>query len=134
SNRPRHRLCESAMRRFRLNLHRTCRALFVVALAIVVTVFWVVGSFVNRLTKYGPVARTLPQELAQARAEGLPLDPDDLRRSQAIPDSQNAAILYRKLGKLLPKNKEEERKKLNGWLKDRTPTNIAQIRALLVKR
>src|SRR5437588_1996068 len=58
---------------------------------------WTVHNFGVRLTKYAPVARMLPAELAAAKREGLPLTPADLRPKPPVPDSQNAAPLYRRI-------------------------------------
>ncbi|HTQ11320.1 MAG TPA: hypothetical protein VMI31_14740 [Fimbriimonadaceae bacterium] len=43
---------------------------------------------------FGKAARSLPNEIALARKEGIPLDPDDLRPKPPIPDEENAATIY----------------------------------------
>jgi hypothetical protein len=61
----------------------------------------IVGSrvkFVQGLPRYYEAAATLPGEIKAARQEGLPLTPADLTGSVAIPEEQNAAPLYARLG------------------------------------
>lgn len=43
-------------------------------------------------SEYEAAAKVLPSEIAAAKAEGIPLDPSDLKRT--VPDSENAALLY----------------------------------------
>ncbi|HWA84077.1 MAG TPA: hypothetical protein VG820_11605 [Fimbriimonadaceae bacterium] len=52
-----------------------------------------VGYFVVRSYFIGP-AEQLPKELSMAKAEGIPLEPDDLRHKPPVPDDQNAATVY----------------------------------------
>jgi hypothetical protein len=42
----------------------------------------------------GEAARSLPDELAAARAEGVPLEPKDIQRTPPVPANENAAPVY----------------------------------------
>jgi len=51
-------------------------------------------KFVRTVPLYYRAAATLPGEIKAARQEGLPMTPADLVRPIAVPDAQNAALLY----------------------------------------
>lgn len=62
----------------------------------------------DRFKAFGPVAARLPQEMAAARREGLPLTPQDLRRTPAAPAERNAAPIYAAMVQLLNKGDRSE--------------------------
>ncbi len=85
------------MRKSRLVLTCSCFGLLGLVAAIAGAVFFVgrhVTAGVARIRAFAPAARRLPEELAAARREGLPLEPSDLRRTPPVPAGRNAALLY----------------------------------------
>jgi hypothetical protein len=65
-----------------------------VATVLGLTALCVAGSYAVVYGVFGRYARQRDSELALARAEGIPLEPQDLARS--VPAAQNAAPLYRR--------------------------------------
>jgi hypothetical protein len=91
-----------------------------------------------QMSQYAPVARTLPAEIAAARREGLPLEPNDLRPPSPVPDSQNAAPLYSRITNefnALPKaQRDAEGETAIAILHTtRTEADRAKARALLLR-
>jgi hypothetical protein len=80
-----------------------------VCLIISGSALWWLGSTASRISRFAPIARTLPDEIRAAHESGIPLTPDDLRVGTDIPDSQNAAIIYRKIHEILQKQPKEQR-------------------------
>ena len=55
-------------------------------------------KFLSGYPLYYQAAATLPDEIRAAKQEGLPMTPGDLVRPIAVPDAQNAALLYSQIG------------------------------------
>jgi hypothetical protein len=103
--------------------------------AIVIMVFAAIGWFAHRLTQYGPVARTLQAEISDARKEGLPLEPKDLRPDPPVPDSQNAAPIYKQITATLGKDKNNGKSEFADYVKGtRGPTQEKRVRHILRDR
>jgi len=104
-----------------------------VPVILVIGAIWGYWYLANRFAQYGPVARTLPAELAAARREGLPLTPADLRPNPPVPESQNAAPLYREITRLIGKDKADGNA-FSDYLKgQRDSAATATVRQLLTK-
>ena len=74
------------------------------------------GAIVTPIAGLGLIAAmgpgTLERQREAARRDGLPLLPEDLKRTPPVPDEQNAAPLLRELDKLWESKPEKER---NAW-------------------
>ncbi len=85
------------MRSRRLLISCSCLALLGVVAAITGGLLYAGRTLSDKLARieaFGPVAQRLPEELAAAKREGLPLDAADLRRVPPVPPSRNAAPIY----------------------------------------
>jgi hypothetical protein len=95
-----------------------------VGLFVIIAIGLALLGGVGWISLYHAAAATLPNEIKKAKQEGLPLTPADLERPIAVPDAQNAALLYAQIAgvNVYP---EEESKEL---LKASTPYTRAPER------
>jgi hypothetical protein len=83
--------------------------LFVLGLALLGGVFWILWLMSERDSRLPKLALTLPQERQRARQAGLPQAMHELPKRPVLREKDNAAPLYREAVNLLPNWTPEER-------------------------